>query len=57
MAQAWIAAAPDFVRWAHGPDGVERLQADLNLWGPAIEARNRLLLSNLLDAMATAAGS
>lgn len=57
MAHAWIAAAPDFVRWAHGPDGVERLQADLNLWGPAIEARNSLLLSNLLDAMAAATGA
>lgn len=52
MARSWIAAAPEFVRSAHGPDGVGRLLADLNLWGPAIEARNKLLLGNLLEAMA-----
>lgn len=57
MARSWIAAAPEFVRSAHGPEGVGRLLADLDLWGPTIETRNRLLLGNLLEVMAQHAGS
>jgi GMP synthase-like glutamine amidotransferase len=52
LARSWVAAVPEFVRRAHGPDGVERLLADLDRWGEGLQARNRLLLSNLLDALA-----
>jgi GMP synthase (glutamine-hydrolysing) len=55
LARSWVAAGPEFVRRAHGPAGVERLQAELALWGERIEARNRLLLGNLLDALGTGA--
>jgi hypothetical protein len=47
-----VAAVPEFVRRSHGPDGVERLLADLERWGESLQARNRLLLGNLLDALA-----
>lgn len=56
MARHWIAEAPEFVRRAHGAGGVDRVLGDLNLWGAQIEARNRLLLHNLLDALAALAG-
>ncbi|MCP9928608.1 type 1 glutamine amidotransferase [Cyanobium sp. CH-040] len=55
LARSWVAAVPAFVRRAHGPDGVERVMADLDRWGEVIEARNRLLLGNLLDQLAAAA--
>jgi len=34
---------------------VERLLAELELWGERIEVRNRLLLGNLLDALGSGA--
>ena len=52
MAHSWLAVAPEFVQQAHGPEGVERVLADLEHWGAGIEARNRLLLGNILDALA-----
>lgn len=55
MARAWAAAVPAFVQRAHGAQGVERLLADLERWGTWLKARNRLLLSNLLDQLAEAA--
>jgi hypothetical protein len=54
MARSWVEAAPHVVQQAHGPAGVERVLADLAVWGERIEARNRLLLGNLLDALAAA---
>lgn len=51
LAQRWIAAAPEFVQRARGPQGVEGLLQDLELWGERIEARSRLLLGNLLDQL------
>jgi GMP synthase (glutamine-hydrolysing) len=54
MARSWVEAAPRVVQQAHGPTGVERVLADLEVWGERIEARNRLLLGNLLDALAAA---
>jgi GMP synthase (glutamine-hydrolysing) len=52
LARSWVASVPEFVRLSHGPEGVERLLADLERWGESLEARNRLLLGNLLDALA-----
>jgi GMP synthase-like glutamine amidotransferase len=52
LARSWVAAAPEFVERAHGSAGVERLLEDLERWGELIEARNRLLLGNLLDVLA-----
>ena len=52
LAHAWLEAAPDFVRRAHGADGVQRLRHDLAAWGERIEARSRLLLGDLLDVLA-----
>lgn len=54
LARSWVEASPQFVQRAHGAGGVERVLADLELWGERIEARNRLLLGNLLDALAAA---
>jgi hypothetical protein len=39
---------------AHGVNGVEQVLADLEAWGERIQARNRLLLGKLLDALAAA---
>lgn len=52
LARSWVAAGPHFVQRAHGRAGVERVLTDLGVWGERIEARNRLLLGNLLDALA-----
>jgi GMP synthase-like glutamine amidotransferase len=57
LARSWLAAVPEFARRAHGPGGVERVLADLERWGDLIEARNRLLLGNVLDQLGAAACS
>jgi GMP synthase-like glutamine amidotransferase len=54
LARSWVEAAPEFVQRAHGVNGVEQVLADLEAWGERIQARNRLLLGNLLDALAAA---
>ncbi|MCP9815443.1 type 1 glutamine amidotransferase [Synechococcus sp. GreenBA-s] len=54
LARSWVEAVPEFVRRAHGAEGVDRVLADLEAWGERIEARNRLMLGRLLDAMAAA---
>jgi GMP synthase (glutamine-hydrolysing) len=55
LAHALLEAAPHFVQRAHGPDGAQRLRAELEHWGERIETRSRLLLGNLLDVLAEAA--
>ncbi|MGB5133894.1 MAG: type 1 glutamine amidotransferase [Prochlorococcaceae cyanobacterium] len=57
LARSWVAAVPEFARRAHGPEGEKRVLADLERWGDLIEARNRLLLGNVLDQLAPAAWS
>jgi hypothetical protein len=52
LARSWLAAAAEFVQRAHGPAGVERVLGDVECWGELIEARNRLELGNMLDALA-----
>ena len=52
LARAWVEAVPDFVQRAHGADGVNRLLADLEAWGPLIQRRSQHLLGQVLDALA-----
>jgi GMP synthase (glutamine-hydrolysing) len=54
LARSWVEAAPEFVQRARGAGGVDQVLADLEAWGERLESRNRLLLGQLLDAMALA---
>lgn len=56
LARSWVEAAPEFVQRAHGIHGTGEVLADLVALGERLEARNRLLLGQLLDAMAATEG-